>query len=64
VAPPLGWRPPLVIQTPPPRAMPAQDMAAIGLAEQQGRTITYGIAMVTGAIMIVLMLILCGRVLL
>jgi hypothetical protein len=44
--------------------MPPQDLAAIDLAEQQGRTITYGIAMVTGAIMLVLMLILCGRALL
>jgi hypothetical protein len=44
--------------------MPAQDMARIDRAEQQGRTLTYGIAMVTGAIMLILMLILCGRALL
>jgi hypothetical protein len=60
-APPLGWRPPVVVQPPPPRALPEQDLAGLDDAEQQARTITYGVAMIAGAIMIVLMLVLCGR---
>jgi CHASE3 domain sensor protein len=51
------------MQFPPPRTLPPQDVPQIEAAEQQARTITYGIAMVTGAIMIVLMLVLCGRAL-
>jgi hypothetical protein len=62
--PPTGWRPPLVVQAPPPRALPAQDLPRLDEAEQRARTLTYGIAMVAGAIMIVLVLVLCGRALL
>jgi hypothetical protein len=51
------------MQFPPPRSLPAQDLPTLEAAEQQARTITYGIAMVTGAIMLVLMLVLCGRAL-
>jgi hypothetical protein len=61
--PPAGWRPPLVVQAPPPRALPFQDLPRLAEAEQRARTVTYGIAMVSGAIMIVLMLVLCGRAL-
>jgi hypothetical protein len=43
--------------------LPRQDLPSLDQAEQQARTITYGIAMVAGAIMIVLMLVLCGRAL-
>jgi hypothetical protein len=57
----MGWRPPVVVQAPPPRALPSQDPARLDAAEQQARTLTYGIAMVAGAIMIVLMLVLCAR---
>ena len=62
-APPLGWRPPVVVQPPPPRALPEQDLTGRDDAEQQARTLTYGIGMIAGAIMIVLMLVLCGRAL-
>jgi hypothetical protein len=62
-APPAGWRPPLVVQVPPPRALPPQDLPRLDEAEQQARTLSYGIAMVSGAIIIVLMLVLCGRAL-
>jgi hypothetical protein len=43
--------------------MPAQDLPGLDQAERQVRTLTYGIAMIAGAIMIVLMLVLCGRAL-
>jgi hypothetical protein len=61
--PPAGWRPPLVVQAPPPRALPVQDLPRLDEAEQRARTLTYGLAMVAGAIMIVLVLVLCGRAL-
>jgi hypothetical protein len=62
-APPLGWRPPVVVQPPAPRALPEQDLDGLDDAEQQARTLTYGIGMIAGAIMLVLMLVLCGRAL-
>jgi hypothetical protein len=52
-----------VVQVPPPRALPPQDLPRLDEAEQQARTLSYGIAMVSGAIIIVLMLVLCGRAL-
>ncbi|GAA1805447.1 translation initiation factor 2 [Planosporangium flavigriseum] len=61
--PPAGWRPPLVVQVPPPRELPPQDLPRLDEAEQRARTLTYGIAMVAGAVMIVVMLVLCGRAL-
>jgi hypothetical protein len=51
------------VALPPPRALPAQDLPRLDESEQRARTVTYGIAMVTGAIMIVLVLVLCGRAL-
>jgi hypothetical protein len=61
--PPAGWRPPLVVQVPPPRPLPAQDLPRLEEAEERARTLTFGIAMVASAIMIVLILVLCGRAL-
>jgi hypothetical protein len=61
--PPAGWRPPLVVQVPPPRTMPVQDLDRLDAAEEQARTLTYGVAMIAGAIMLVLMLVVCGRAL-
>jgi hypothetical protein len=61
--PPAGWRPPLVVQAPPPRTLPPQDLPRLDAAEHEARTLTYGIAMVSAAIMIVLVLVLCGRAL-
>jgi hypothetical protein len=52
-----------MVRFPPPRTLPPQDETGLDEAEQQARTISYGVAMVTGAIMIVLMLVLCGRAL-
>jgi hypothetical protein len=43
--------------------MPAQDLPHLDEAEQRARTLTYGVAMVAGAIMIVLVLVLCGQAL-
>jgi len=60
-APPPGWRPPVVVQPHAPRALPAQDQQAIDRAEQAARTVTMGVGLVAGAVLVVLMLILCGR---
>jgi hypothetical protein len=51
------------VQAPPPRPLPSQDLPRLDEAEQRARTVTYGVAMISGAIMIVLILVLCGRAL-
>lgn len=63
VPPPADWRPRLLIQPEPPRALPSQDLGAIDAREREARTITYGIGMVAGAVLLVVLLVLCGRVL-
>lgn len=57
------WRPPTIAQPPPPHAMPPQDTDALDEAERSARTVTYGIGLVAGAIALILMCLLCGRVL-
>jgi hypothetical protein len=59
--PPPDWRPKLLVQPPPPRTLPKQDMATLDAQEKEERTLTYGIGMVAGAILLVVLLILCGR---
>ncbi|MFY1675046.1 hypothetical protein ACN27G_34765 [Plantactinospora sp. WMMB334] len=61
--PPPGWRPPLHVNPAPPRPLPSQDHAALDAAEGSARTLTYGIGMVGGAVILVLMCLLCSRVL-
>jgi hypothetical protein len=59
--PPADWRPPTIAQPPPPREMPGQDMDALDEAEGSARTVTYGVGLVTGAIALILMCLLCAR---
>jgi hypothetical protein len=47
----------------PPRELPPQDHAELDTAEQSARTVTYGIGMVAGAILLIVMCALCSRVL-
>jgi hypothetical protein len=61
--PPAGWRPPTVVQPAPPRQLPAQDHVRLDAEEHSARTLTLGVGMVAGAIMLVLLLLLCGRAL-
>lgn len=63
VPPPPGWRPPLEIQPPPPRELPPQDHEELDAAEQSARTITYGVGMVAGAILLIVICALCSRIL-
>jgi hypothetical protein len=43
--------------------LPAQDLAAIDAAERSARTVTYGIGMVAGALLLVAMCLVCSRLL-
>jgi hypothetical protein len=61
--PPRGWRPPVRLEPPPPRELPAQDHHLMDAQEQAARALTLGVTMVTGAIALVLLLIICGRAL-
>src|SRR5262245_12975607 len=62
--PPPGWQPRRLVQVPPPRPLPPQDLSALDTEERQARTVTYGAAMVAGAILLVVLFVLCGRALL
>ncbi|MEU7873272.1 translation initiation factor 2 [Dactylosporangium sp. NPDC049140] len=61
--PPHGWRPPVVETPAPPRTLPAQDGERIDREEQAATILTKGMGIFAGAVMLVLLLILCGRVL-
>ena len=51
------------MQPPPPRELPAQDDQALDTQEREARTLTYGVGMVAGAVLLVVLLVLCGRAL-
>jgi hypothetical protein len=59
--PPPGWRPPVVVPTPPPRDMPAQDQPAMDTNERGTRAVTYGVGIFAGAVVLVLIFIVCAR---
>jgi hypothetical protein len=56
------WRPPTIAQPPPPRQLPPQNLDALEEAEGSARTITYGVGLVAGAIALILLCLVCGRV--
>jgi hypothetical protein len=59
--PPAGWRPPVVAQPASPRRLPEQDHARLDVEEKAAKTLTTGIGMLVGAVLLVLILILCAR---
>jgi hypothetical protein len=61
--PPVGWRPQFFVQPAPPRELPAQDHAGLDAVERSARTLTYGVGMVAGAVLLIVMCALCSRVL-
>ncbi|MFG3703656.1 hypothetical protein ACGF7U_02815 [Micromonospora sp. NPDC047670] len=61
--PPAGWRPPVHLRPPPPRRLPPQDMAGLDAAEQRAQRLTYGVGAVAGAVLLVLVCVLCSRLL-
>ncbi|MFB6395186.1 translation initiation factor 2 [Polymorphospora lycopeni] len=58
-----GWRPPTVVNPMAPRQLPSQDQDSIDADERGARTLTYGIAMVGGAVLVIVICLLCSRVL-
>jgi hypothetical protein len=62
VPPPPGWRPPVEFQPAPPRELPPQNHSELDRAEQSARTVTYGIGMVAGAILLIVVCALCSRI--
>ncbi|MFD1322460.1 translation initiation factor 2 [Micromonospora sonneratiae] len=60
--PPPGWRPPVHIQPPPPRQLPPQNLAGLEEQERSARTVTYGIGLIAGAVLIVVICLLCARI--
>ncbi len=63
VPPPPGWRPPTYVRQPPPPQLAPQDLDKIESQEKDARTVTYGIALVAAAVLVVLSCLLCSRVL-
>jgi hypothetical protein len=59
--PPKGWRPPVVVPTPPPREMPSQDQDAMDASERSTRVVTYGVGIFAAAVVLVLVFIVCAR---
>lgn len=60
---PANWRLPTIVQAPAPHTLPVQSDAALDEAERAERTVTYGVGMVAGAIILLLLFVLCGRAL-
>ena len=56
------WRPRTLIQVPAARSLPEQDDAAVDEQERSARTVSYGVAMIAGAILLIVLIVLCGRV--
>jgi hypothetical protein len=61
--PPTGWRPPHVVEPAPPRRLPAQDHDRIDAQEAQARTLSLGVAIVVGAVLVIVLCAVCGRTL-
>ncbi|WDZ86681.1 translation initiation factor 2 [Micromonospora cathayae] len=62
-APPPDWRPPVHVQPAPPRRLPAQDADALDAAEQRAQRVTYGIGILAGAVLLVVVCLICTRTL-
>lgn len=59
--PPRGWRTPTVVEPLPARELPRQDLAAIEAGEQEALKFTYGIGMLAGAVLLVMLIVICAR---
>jgi hypothetical protein len=60
--PPPDWRPATVLAVPPPDLLPPQRDDVIDAAEAQARTVTYGVGMIAGAVVLILLAVICGRI--
>ena len=64
MAPPAtGWRPERIVEPAPPRRLPAQDHSAIDADEARARAMTYGIGVLAGVALVILLCAVCGRAL-
>ena len=59
---PADWHPPTMVTIPAPRQLPAQDPKSIESTERHALVTTYGVGMIAGAIGLLVLIILCGRV--
>jgi hypothetical protein len=62
VPPPAGWRPPVEYEPAPPRELPPQDHAGMDTAEQSARRVTIGVGVAVGAVLLIVICVLCSRV--
>lgn len=60
--PPKGWKVPEVVAVAPPRELPPQRHAAIDAAEARARTFSQGLAMLTAALLFVVLVVLVVRI--
>jgi len=61
--PPPGWHPVRIVEPAPPRRLPPQDHERIDEEEARARTLTQGVGIVVGAILVIVLFALCGRAL-
>ena len=59
---PSNWRPPTMVTIPAPRQLPPQDPSVIEGTERRALVATYGVGMIAGAVGLLVLIILCGRV--
>ena len=59
--PPPGWKVPEVVATAPPRQLPKQNQTAIDAAESRARTFSQGLAVLAGALLFVVFVVLMVR---
>lgn len=50
-----------MITVPAPRSLPAQDADTIEQVERRALVTTYGVGMIAGAIALLVLIVLCGR---
>jgi hypothetical protein len=50
------------VQPPPARDLPAQDLPALDRAEESAHTLTLGVGMLAGAVLLIVICVLCSRV--
>ena len=53
----------MVVRPAPPRVLPKQDLERLDREEQAATILTKGVGLFAGAILVILLLLLCGRIL-
>ncbi|HEX6969795.1 MAG TPA: translation initiation factor 2 [Micromonosporaceae bacterium] len=55
------WHPPIYREVPPPRRLPAQDLARLDAEERRARSVTYGLGIAAAVVLLVALCLLCSR---